>query len=789
MDESNPLAALLHDADPLVRESLLSNPSLPTQILVANASSSDRSFRASVAANVSTPQEILTMLSLDKTKSVRRAVAANPSTPGDVLERLAADAERCVREAVAENSTTGSEVLRALTRASDEFLDAVAGNPSTPQDVLELLARRTTDDVWEALARNPSVPRGALREMLLHRALAEDSWKLSSFARHPSNPPEGLERLSQSALESVRKLVAANPNTPPSVVEILSRDKEYGVRESVIKNPNVSTTALEILARDDSWGIPVLVAVHESTPRAVVESLARHENAAVRLAARLNPSNPIQNDIETTIDNEEQFPFDTELGQMLHCGVTSIALLSGSTSEIGESCETPSTILESLAQDPESYIREQVAHNTSTPLEVLSTLARDSEKSVRAALAGNEAAALNLLTTLALDSETEVRAAVASNAAAVRRWGEDFQNVLSSELVVSSIPAVDHRASALPSVNWSIQLEGSHQQMWISSDGQWLAICTIAADEGLLYIIDAFQHSLLATLQLSDANYMRYSDLAVSWSEDEKYLAVVEHVGGLFPRDHVPVRVFTMDGMREVLNEAVTHPDGWDLRATGTCFSEQGDRLAVCFSDGMDCSDEPGISIRAFNLDSGDSITLMPWIRTNHEPVLSSGLTRCFLIVCDQFEEPDSAAIWVYYDDHQEIIELGTGPEDFPDSVWLSLDEQSLFVLLDSDSDSDGSVVVEVDLDSRRVSDRLAWDSQEPDYQHWSFPSEQPGSASVESPCGQWLYSFDETTRCLVVTPLGFNGDTGGTFQPSVSGDEKTRSRRYIPLELPPESV
>ena len=80
--------------------------------------------------------------------------------------------------------------------------------------------------------------------------------------------------------------------------------------------------------------------------------------------------------------------------------------------------DTPLSVLDFLAKDPDATVRESLAGNQSASATILESLAKDQDADVRESLAGNQSASATILESLAKDPEYEVREALAGNQSA-----------------------------------------------------------------------------------------------------------------------------------------------------------------------------------------------------------------------------------------------------------------------------------------------------------------------------------------------------------------------------------
>ena len=795
MPDQSPLLALMTDQKQSVREALLANPGLPSELLTVLAASPDRWIRTTVAQNRSTPTHVLAELITDGSRSVRAALAGNESTPRAVLEQLARDPEDSVRESVAGNSSTDAQTLRLLARAPNAIVKHVAGNTSTPADVLEDLAREALSDgdLTEVLVSNPSTPIHILETLIT--GFSEWDYHLRALwraATHPLMPPQTLDDLARNRHESVRQVVARHPNTSADTLERLSRDSESGVREAALSNPRLPASSLEMLSHDDSWVIRTLVAVHPATPAHVVETLGLGEEAAVRLAVRMHRAMPVSNSSREGIgmvsvaaeetDDSDWTLRETLIGRLLQFGLTDGRLLSGSYHDVAGNESVPRAVLDLLSKEESDSVREDVARNTSSSPETLRGLASDSAPVVRAAAAGNISTPIDSVRTLSSDPVPDVRRASAANAFAVAQWCQ-VQEVASLEEMLRL--AVDARNSD----SWIPSLEGALQQLWLSPSGRWLCVHSIAGDdEGLLYVIDARRESILGTVPLVD-QAPDEQDLDVCWSMNEEHLVVIEGKASFARYEEVHVQALALPTFRYVVQDSISHPSTWDIRSLGVYFSEIGDKFGVCLTDGSDGSDLPSYSIIVFELDTGRRSNILRWDESRYFPLVRSDLTCAYLVLQGDHihgaKRDDMYYLLIGFNSKSKIIELDTESDEWVEELWLSRDEEILYMSIESDDGSRG--VIEVDLSWKYARNaRIPSGSFEPPpHAVWSFPSLFNGSWNVATHDGERSFSIDRPTNTLVREShqeIIEDRVTRSGSESSVVFDER---RRQIPLELP----
>jgi len=356
---------------------LLKNESVPTEVLVAKATSKDEFVRFVVAKNPSTPVANLVVLAKDPLEIVRTGVADNPSAPVPLLEELAKDKDSRVRRCVADNPSTPislrEAILGSLAKDKDEWTRRiVADDPSMPVPILELLAQDKDSDVRSNVARNPSTPVSVLVDILGSLAKDKDRWTRQSVADNPSTPVAVLELLSQDKESIVRSSVAKNPSTPLSVrvalLDALAKDKNELTRKGVAKNPSTPVAVLEELAKDEDIGVRSSVAENPSTPAAVLKVLAQDKDIGVRSSVAKNPSAPV-----SLLD---------ALSKDLSSAVRIAVAINPHVS-----VDVRVVLLTGLATDSDFRVRAFVAHNPETLPSVLQGLAGDETLVVRCLVA------------------------------------------------------------------------------------------------------------------------------------------------------------------------------------------------------------------------------------------------------------------------------------------------------------------------------------------------------------------------------------------------------------------
>ena len=143
----------------------------------------------------------------------------------------------------------------------------------------------------------------------------------------------------------VRKAVANNIATSAKTLEKLAKDSRKNIKKAVAENENTSSKTLDNLAKKGNWEIKVAVAKNCNTSSETLQILAKCLNSYVRSMVAKNP--------HTSKETMEELSYDR------HC--------SGDVREAVASSTISKEILERLAYDDRSNVREAVAKNPFTP--------------------------------------------------------------------------------------------------------------------------------------------------------------------------------------------------------------------------------------------------------------------------------------------------------------------------------------------------------------------------------------------------------------------------------------
>lgn len=331
-----------------------------------------RSILVALAGNPNTPPNALAKLQqLDPEResgywSVRLALAYNPAIPE--LQRIG-----YLQHAIASNLYEHSYGFRRL---------AIAKNPNTPVFILEQLAEYGADMV-QAIAANPNAPVSILRQA----AQQDNSSTLKMLAKNPSTPTDVLEELAlNKGKDGVREEAFKNSNIDPLIVYRIELEsqaaEEIAKANEFFASRLHSPYAIAQVLRNGDLASRMKIARDRRTPLNILEQLARDPDESVRQVVVSNPNLPLSIHLELTHD-----PSDRVRRAL-------VTKFSGRS--------TPVEILEQLANDKSSWVRELVAENAETPLEILVQLANDSSPQVKAKVVANRNTPVEILERLGL---------------------------------------------------------------------------------------------------------------------------------------------------------------------------------------------------------------------------------------------------------------------------------------------------------------------------------------------------------------------------------------------------
>lgn len=325
----------------------------------------------------------------------------------EILEVLAKDSPIPVKLHLAKQDNTPPSVLTILADSTDknwnvclELHVSVAKHPHTPIAVLSQLLASGEFKIKRAIAMRENLPKS------LFVALAMDYriYAMNILPQNHSISATLLTELSTHPELHIRQIVAAHPNTPTPILE--QAVNEQALHDFLAQNPKVPIPVLEQILSDASIKIKNAIAQNPVTPSHLLDQLAQtHDHDLLILIARHHHT-----DNSTLERILQRLAFDTRLS--VHKFVakhphTPVDILRNWAEKhpqlrpwIAQNPNLPPDILANLAKDPSYLVRCEVAKNHNTDPKVLTDLAQDPEPEIRQAIAKNPhapPAALNLL--------------------------------------------------------------------------------------------------------------------------------------------------------------------------------------------------------------------------------------------------------------------------------------------------------------------------------------------------------------------------------------------------------
>ena len=328
----------------------------------------------------------------------------------------------------AANPATSKARLKKLAGTSVELARLVAKNPSTAADYLEELSGSSDKSVRSNIAGNPSSPVAAV--MAVGSQFPEQMLLNPSFDLYLLSEPRLLEGIGVSALRALLK----RDFCPVSFFSYAARQDDEATQLAVLVNPNVPRAVVEKLCASKYPRVTEAASSHR-----VFSSDAKPSQHKWQTAFETGLINELAN-VETVSAVHKSLAFlllsDEPALQQLSEAELWVIRTAWSSREradhiqpqdvMAEIASNPSTplplkisVLEALAKDKDSSVRQHVASHPSTPVSLLEALAKDKDGDVRRAVASNPSTPLplkiSLLEALAKDKESHVRWDVARN--------------------------------------------------------------------------------------------------------------------------------------------------------------------------------------------------------------------------------------------------------------------------------------------------------------------------------------------------------------------------------------
>ena len=625
---------------------------------------------------------------------------------------------------------------------------ALLGDPASPQSSGD---QGPDKSVRVKVAEDPTTPAAQLCALANDRSLRVRE----AVARNVAAPGDALEHLAQDKLLSVRALVVRNPSVNPEALQILSGDAEDEIRMEVASHPHANVETLRSLARAPD-PIALHVVNNPMTPRDVLEQLAMDPSPLLHEAAR---------------------------NRLALLGIA-FSDSSSDATHVGQDSDYPD--LDGDAEDSTASTQSDLSVNPS--LDTEHEYPAPSALSAPPSITGSSKNSVADSHTPMVAQSTPVAESSAGPVDASTSEAVGTRSTFDTVEVVNPKDMIHIEANARAPHAWIAFQNAAPQRLWLSPKGRWLCVQAFAEDEGFLCVVDTTQESLLATVDLMDDD-PEDNDLDVAWTSNEDFLVVVEGKSSWAGLDAVHVHAFQMESMRRLIRTSIEDERWNEVRPRGIYFSQDGKRFGVSLTDAIDGADVAGMGIVTFELDSGKRTDLLPWTMSRYFPIMRADLACAYLISQGELMQrgrEGATYLMISCGNQSKAIELTRRPNDYcTDNMWLSLDENSLFILMDDDHGLTG--VLQVDLDKENtLPNRIPWDDFDPPpHQLWTFPSHFDGGISVADDAGSWQYTIDIAANAVTRSALESSVHEAPPQAKASETPLAEGRRKQIPLELP----
>lgn len=415
---------------------LADNRHTPYEHLEDLSHSEDADIRRRVGRNVVTPETTIRRLARDRAWKVREGVATNDAAPDDVLQLLATDRSKAVRLAVATNSGTPRASVSALTtdtdpgvqwsaRSNDGTRDTARGplvaveaavtgtevgttsdrdDSAWSSEVVEGVLDIILDDHMWRLMRNPIPEASRVWAHLSERDISVPEWP------QPRPPREVVDSLMQPGRPDwIRYRAAVTlPIDDGEVRFRLLRDSDPDIRWSaLLRTIDTSATDLTAFLADLGASKSARVAFRRDGADEYLRKAASEcEKEVLEVLARHRASPP------------------SLLTELASAATVSIRLALVRNPALSEPERL--RLIEALLASRVADSRAELARVTPLPLEVIERLAVDRDSSVREIVAQRADLTEKALGALALDEQWDVRFALLCNPAATERLPRGF---------------------------------------------------------------------------------------------------------------------------------------------------------------------------------------------------------------------------------------------------------------------------------------------------------------------------------------------------------------------------
>ncbi len=344
-------------------------------------------MRRAIASNSEAPEALLRQLAEDSALGVRRAVARNSATTLEALCRLANDPDPVFRCDLVRNPALPAEELKRRASDSDaEVRKRVASHLSTPLSCVEKLGDDQSPHVREAVARRPDISDDLLARLCcdpnrdvafraqLNTSLSQDARTRFLFGR--------------ADLAEARRIIALrrqrNRNEPAQPRMPARKPPRFRFPVRYLHEPY-----------DPSWNEKHREALDQATPGKRLAELVVEKNRSILGAVAGN-----KNALPETLEAIYTHPLRSWW-------------VYGS---LARNPNTPESILEKLARQPDADCRRNVAWNPKVPPRLLEELSADEANEVREAVARNERTPVPVLEQMAQTTEDGTLCELAANA-------------------------------------------------------------------------------------------------------------------------------------------------------------------------------------------------------------------------------------------------------------------------------------------------------------------------------------------------------------------------------------
>lgn len=340
--------------------SILTQENCPEYILEQAADKADLEVQLALANNVKTSKAILSRLNQSRNSEVVEAVNLHVNFVGELTEGF----EEKVRELVKKIIPSGYQTdIRSLTFVLAQIC-------YIPKFIVQLwVQEKTYMIICRELAEYSATAPNILECLANHT----DSYTRVRLAKNHNTPTETLLKLANEQPSYIARYVAMNPSTTIDLLEILSKREDKELVHLVAQNPNTPLPVLQELAKDVDRRIA------QSANKNLEEQQDEYDEQAVRKNPEISPEileKFAQKDPETVAELPYTPP---KLLLKLFQNVDEKQKNALDVYEnIASNPNTPASILEQLARNESSFVRQAVARNSSTPINVLfKHLARD----------------------------------------------------------------------------------------------------------------------------------------------------------------------------------------------------------------------------------------------------------------------------------------------------------------------------------------------------------------------------------------------------------------------------